>query len=195
MSSCRGPPLPVDGERARLFVALDVPPGAREALERWRSRALREVRGLRLIAPEALHATLCFLGWRSVDEVEQIGAACEAAVSGFDKPALRFGDPVWLPKRRPRVLGVRLDDPSGVLARIQAALSDALVAGGWYSPEKRPFVAHVTVARAAGGAHLRAVELPSVDSAGFDEAAVTLYRSRLERAGARYEALHRVPFV
>jgi 2'-5' RNA ligase len=44
-------------ERTRLFVALDLPSAARAALERWRSTALRDVEGLRLVAPEALHAT------------------------------------------------------------------------------------------------------------------------------------------
>lgn len=182
----------MDAERARLFVALDLPRGARDALERWRSRSLREVRGLRQVAPEALHTTLCFLGSRSVDELEQIGAACEEAVRGCDPPSLSFGEPVWLPRRRPRVLGVRLEDPSGSLARIQASLSRALAAGGWYTPEKRAFLAHVTVARAAGGARLRPVELPPVDAAGFDGAAMTLYRSHLGRAGARYSALQTV---
>ena len=72
MSSCRALRLPVDAERARLFVALELPEAAREALERWRASVFRDVDGLRPVAPEALHATLCFLGWRSVDEIEQI---------------------------------------------------------------------------------------------------------------------------
>jgi 2'-5' RNA ligase len=182
----------VDAERARLFVALDLPQTAREALGRWRARAVREVDGLRPVALEALHATLCFLGWRSVDEIEPIALACESAVLGLDRPSPSFGEPVWLPTRRPRVLAVRLDDPRGALSRIQAALSEALVAGGWYGAERRPFLAHVTVARAAGRARLRALELPPIDAMGFDGASVTLYRSRLERAGARYAALRRV---
>lgn len=186
------PARPADAERARLFVALELPEAAREALERWRATALRDIDGLRSVPPAALHATLCFLGWRVVDEIEPIAVACAAALGQDGPPALAFDDPVWLPARRPHVLAIGLDDPSGTLARIQATLSGALSAGGWYSPEKRSFLAHVTVARVSRRARIRGVELAPVQAERFDGAAVTLYRSRLERTGARYEALRRI---
>lgn len=179
-------------EQARLFVALDLPSGVRESLERWRAAAVRGVDGLRALAPGALHLTLCFLGWRPVYEVDEIGNACAAALRGFAAPALALGEALWLPPRRPRVLAVGLADPSGALERIHAAVSAGLSSGGWYVPEARPFLAHVTVARVGGRAHVRPVELESPDSADFEGGAVTLYRSRLERAGARYEALRTI---
>jgi RNA 2',3'-cyclic 3'-phosphodiesterase len=184
----------VDAEpsRVRLFVALDLPPVAREALERWRSRSLRELSALRLTPPEAMHATLCFLGWRSAAEIEQIGAACLEAVGERSAPALAFAGPLWLPRRRPRVLAAGLEDRSGVLQEIQAGLSAALSGGGWYEPEARGFLPHVTVARFAGGARVKPVELPPLPAERFEGAAVTLYRSRLERSGARYEVLRRM---
>jgi 2'-5' RNA ligase len=184
----------VDAERTRLFVALDLPAAARAAIEHWRSSALHDVDGLRLVAQEALHATLCFLGWRSADEIGQIGAACAEALGERTPPALGFSEPLWLPRRRPRVLAVALDDRSGVLGEIQAGVSAALSAGDWYEPEARPFLPHVTVARVARGASVRPVELARLGSLDFDGAAVTVYRSRLERAGARYEPLRRIEF-
>jgi 2'-5' RNA ligase len=174
-------------ERARLFVALDLPVEARGALERWRSGVLREVAGLRPVAPDGLHATLCFLGWRAVDEIEQIGAACVAAAGGLRAPLLSLGAALWLPARRPRVLAVRLSDASGALAGVQASVSAALSGGDWYAPEVRPFLAHVTVARVSGHARVRATELEPPGHLEFRGPAVTLYRSRLGRGGARYE--------
>jgi len=182
-------------ERVRLFVALDLPPAARTALDRWRSHALRDVDGLRLVAPEALHATLCFLGWRSAGEAEPIGAACAEALGDRAPPALAFTEPLWLPRRRPWVVAVGLTDRSAALEGIQAAVSAAMSDGGWYEPEARPFLPHITVARVAGRARLGRVELPPLRSEVFDGAAVTLYRSRLERTGARYEPLRTVEFV
>jgi RNA 2',3'-cyclic 3'-phosphodiesterase len=182
----------VAAERVRLFVALDLPAVARATLEQWRSRALRGVDGLRPVAPEALHATLCFLGWRSTDEVDRIADACDVAVGGRQAPALRFGETLWLPRRRPRVVAVALEDRCGTLAEIQALASAALSEGGWYEPEKRPYLAHVTVARVAGRARVRRVELAQLDSQGFAGSAVTLYRSRLQPTGARYESLRRI---
>jgi 2'-5' RNA ligase len=144
-----------------------------------------------LLGPDALHATLCFLGWRAENEVEQIGAACAGAVRDVAQTRLSLGEAIWLPPRRPRVLAVELDDPTSGLKQLQDSLSDALRGGGWYTPEERPYLPHVTVARAPARARVRALELSPTPRLDFLPPAVTLYRSRLERAGARYEALAR----
>jgi len=176
------------GATARLFVALELPSAAREALVQWRSEVAREVSGLRLVRPEDLHATLCFLGSRPVGEIEAISAAC-GVVAGEPVVDSAFGEGSWLPARRPRVLAVSLVDDGGGLARIQAALSGALVAGGWYAPESRPFLAHITVARVGRDARVRRVELPAPPESAVRCSRVTLLRSRLGPGGARYEPL------
>ena len=57
-----------------------------------------------------------------------------------------------MPPRRARLFALDLDDEGGrAAARSQAAVSDALEAGGWYRPEKRPFWPHVTLARVKRG--------------------------------------------
>jgi RNA 2',3'-cyclic 3'-phosphodiesterase len=175
-------------ERARLFVALELPESARSALAEWREAPLSRVSGLRPVRPEDLHVTLCFLGTRPTREIEQIGAAC-GVVSGEPPVETAFAEPVWLPRRRPRVLAVSLSDPGGALVGVQATLSAALVAGGWYAPEARPFLPHVTVARVARDARIRGGELPALTAGAIQCARVTLYRSRLSSAGARYEPL------
>ena len=189
MVSATGAGAPPGGERARLFVALELPPEARSSLAEWRSEALSAVSGLRMVRPEDLHATLCFLGSHPATAIDAIAEAC-GVVAGEPSVDSSFGDPVWLPRRRPRVLAVELSDEGGGLARLQAALSSALVAGGWYAPESRPFLAHVTVARVAKDARIRADRLlappPGI---GVRCARVTLYRSRLSPSGARYEPL------
>jgi ketosteroid isomerase-like protein len=87
------------------------------------------------------------------------------------------------------VLAVRLADADLNLSRVQSALSRTLHAGGWYTPEARPFLAHVTVARVSRGARAPSVELTPPPELSFEGAQVTLYRSRLSSAGARYEPL------
>jgi 2'-5' RNA ligase len=181
-------------ERVRLFAALELPLHAREALERWSTSAIRDLPALRRISGDALHVTLCFLGWRAANEIEEIGEACAVAVATRPAPELSLAEPVWLPERRPRVLAVRLHDPSGALARLQAALVTALSGGGWYAPEARPFLAHVTAARVPRGARVRPAALACLPPVAFSGAGVTLYRSHLGSAGARYEALRTVPF-
>jgi 2'-5' RNA ligase len=178
----------VSEERARLFVALELPDHAREALVDWRSDALDQRPGLRLVAPEALHVTLCFLGWRGADEIGPIASDCEA-VAAQSPARLSLGGPVWLPARQPRVLAVELEDPDRKLAAVQSVLSRSLQRGGWYVPEPRPFRAHVTVARVAKGARAPKERLPALAPLRLRASTVTLYRSRLGAGGARYEPL------
>lgn len=191
----------VSGERARLFVALDLPPPVRATLAAWTADGLRTLPGLRLIDQRYLHVTLCFLGWRSLDEAGEIGAVCRSAVAdaGFGPAAARpgfrlsVGEALWLPPRRPRVVAVELADADRGLGRLQAAVAQALIARGFYERESRPFLGHVTVARVGRGARVRLTPLPPPEAVRFDAEAVTLYRSRLQRGGARYEALETVP--
>ena len=182
------------GERARLFVALELPDGVREALGRWRERALGDAaEGVRPVRREDLHVTLCFLGWQDTGEVDAIGRAC-AVTRGRGAVELALGEPALLPRRRPRVLAAELEDVRGSLADVQEALSRALEAGGFYEPEVRPFYGHVTVARVGRGGRIprSALLADAPDALRFRSSTVVLYRSHLHRGGARYEALERI---
>jgi 2'-5' RNA ligase len=74
-------------------------------------------------------------------------------------------------------------------------VSAALAAAGLYEPERRPFRPHATVARLRAGARppRAAAHLDGPEPVAFAGEAVTLYRSRLSRSGARYEPLERIP--
>jgi RNA 2',3'-cyclic 3'-phosphodiesterase len=176
--------------RARLFVALDLPADVRDGLAAWAREQTRGREGLRLVDAAMLHVTLCFLGWRGEEEAEVIGPAvmaCAAPVAD-----LAVGEPTWLPRRRPRVLAVDLEDREGAVGELQRRVSDALVAVAGYEPERRAYRPHVTVARVRGGARLRAYELDAPPRTAFGGAALTLYRSSLRRDGAVYSPLVRV---
>jgi 2'-5' RNA ligase len=96
-----------------------------------------------------------------------------------------------VPPRRPRLFALDLDDVDGGAGAIQAAVSDALEAGGFYTPERRAFWPHVTLARVRRGVpRVEPIELPP-PKAVFEARRVTLYRSRLSPRGASYDALER----
>jgi len=140
------------GERVRLFVALVLPSQAIDELIGWRAEATRGFSGLRLLDPEQLHVTLCFLGWQPLEARDSIADVCRAVASAGSVSELVLGQPLWLPPRRPRVLAVELEDPGEGLAKLQSELSLRLEAGGWYAPERRKYMPHVTVARVRRGA-------------------------------------------
>jgi 2'-5' RNA ligase len=173
----------------RLFVALELPSFARDSLVGFRDAAA-DPEIWRPVAPEAIHLTLAFLGRRPETDVAAIEPVLYAA--GGPAPRLQLGAALLLPPRRARVLCAAVTDLDGTLAALQSRVSDGLAAAGVFTPEKRPFRAHATVARLRA----RARAPRSVDAAPepieFAGEALTLFESRLHPRGARYEPLVRV---
>lgn len=188
-------------ERARLFVALMLDAGTCARLEAWAREALGGkpgAEGVRLLGAEALHLTLCFLGSMPVRAAEDIAGALRDVIgaSRADPPVFSPDKVRWLPTRRPRVCALALHDLGGRGAALQAALAARLHDGGWYAPERRGWLAHVTVARVGRSGRSgrdagvgRAVSPAPPPLEPFPATAVTLMRSW---PGSRYEALARV---
>ena len=172
----------------RLFVAIDLPPEAKEALSAEQQRIARRLTSIRLVKAAQLHLTLVFLGYRPEKEIPAIAAAASAAVADLPAARLTATAVTPVPKRHPRLFALDLDDDGGRATALQAAASDALAAGRFYTPERRPFWPHLTFARVKRGA--RATPLDDDPPPGPLEASrVTLYRSLLSPRGARYEPL------
>jgi 2'-5' RNA ligase len=162
----------------RLFVALSLPDEVRASL------AAADTDALRAVSPDALHLTLAFLGSRPPDDLEAISRVLEAE-AGAPAPRLATAGALLLPPGRPRVLTVAIEDLDGTLAPLQARISAGLAEAGVYTPEKRPFRPHVTIARVRPRARPpRHAE--SEPGAPFTAERLTLYRSQLHPKGARY---------
>jgi RNA 2',3'-cyclic 3'-phosphodiesterase len=182
------------GPRARMFVALDLPAQARSVLAAWRDGLVEGRRDLRPVRAEALHVTLVFLGWQDEKATEAIASTAFEACSGLPAARLRAGAVRPLPPRDPRLFAVDLEDEEGRAGAVQSAISDALEAGRWYRPEKRPFWPHLTLARVKR-CERRVPPLPDAPSPppdAFQAGLITLYRSTLRPQGAIYEPLARL---
>ena len=176
-----------------MFLALDLPEGARSALGEWRDELVDGRTDLRPVPADALHVTLVFLGWQDESAAERIAKAAFAG-AGPSAPCLAPGRLRPVPPRRPRLFALDLDDEEGRAGALQAAASDALEAGGWYRPEKRPFWPHLTLARVKRGERRVApLSGPPAPGEPFEAPALTLYRSTLRPQGALYEPLARRP--
>jgi 2'-5' RNA ligase len=174
-----------------MFVALDLPPEARAALADWRDELIEGRRDLRPVRAEALHVTLAFLGWQAEREADAIAAAAFEACSGLSAARLRAGAVRPIPPRDARLFALDLEDEEGRGGAVQAAISDALEAGRWYRPEKRPFWAHLTLARVKRGERRPPPlpDAPAPPAEAFEANVLTLYRSTLHPRGAQYDAL------
>jgi RNA 2',3'-cyclic 3'-phosphodiesterase len=177
--------------RARLFLALELPDEVVGGAARLARDAFGPVDELRLVRRESLHVTLVFLGYHPEREIERIAAIA------FDESAGPFAlvpdAVVPVPPRRPRLYALGLEDAGGALHGWQDGLSRRLEEARLYEPEKRPFWAHVTVARVKRGARIPAgsalPELPAELRQPFRTSRVTLFRSTLKPSGAVYEPL------
>ncbi len=174
-------------------MAVDIPAPVRAELARWARGASLNARAsggrLRLLDPELLHVTLCFLGEQPTARIDAV-AQSVASVCAMPVGELLLGAPLWLPKRHPRALAVELhDDAESALASLHDALVRALVAAGDLVPERRRFRPHVTVARMRPREAPSERRLPATPRMSFAPPSLTLYRSLLTPTGARYEGL------
>jgi 2'-5' RNA ligase len=165
--------------RVRLFVAGELPAEVQRAISDWQERELSPRDDLRIT--RSVHLTLCFLGHLDQDAVPAVTDAL--AEVRFAPVPLAITETLFLPGRRlKRVVAVRVDDPTGGLVALQAEVSDALARTGLYTPERRPYTPHATVARYRRDGH--PFPLHNVTFSTFLMDRLVLYSSLLERGGA-----------
>jgi 2'-5' RNA ligase len=140
-------------EEPRLFVAVPLSEPARAAVADVVD-AIRagepEGRGVRWVRLDGLHITLRFLGPTSEARVADVSAAVASAAAEVAPFSIRIaGADAFPPVGRPRTLWLDLDRGVDELAALATRLDDALATSGW-ERERRPFRAHLTLARADG---------------------------------------------
>lgn len=187
---------PADGVRSedagvraqRLFVAVPLPEGLLSVVQGAQA-SLAGIDGLRLLQPEQLHVTLAFIG--EVDEAKaQAAREVVAAV-----PESMGGEGVLsglllLPSpNRARVVTLAVRDEDGAFGRLFERVMSGLERAEVMQREKRPFRAHLTIARLRAPAALRPKY--ECEEAPYPLESVCLYRSELKREGARYTVLER----
>ena len=181
--------------RARLFVAVDLPQDVRAGLVSWQQMALADP-ALRIVAPDALHITLVFLGYQAEKDVKAIAKA--AFDKDFQAPAVELvAEPVGIPRgKRPRLIALGANSEDTVT--LQRRVEERLVEGGFHEPEKRAFWPHVTVARVRPEAPrsrkpalitTQPHPLPEHMFRFFRPTRLVLFKSHLRRTGAEYEAM------
>jgi 2'-5' RNA ligase len=140
-------------EEPRLFVAVPLSESARLAVAAVVDRIRAgepEGRGVRWVRLDGLHITLRFLGPTPEARVADVAGAVTAAAAGVAPFAVRIaGADAFPPTGRPRTLWMDLDRGVEELSALAQRLDDALAGAGW-ERERRPFRAHLTLARADG---------------------------------------------
>lgn len=180
----------------RAFIAIDLEPGLKSALEALVRRLEATRADVRWARPGGTHLTLKFLGPIDDDQVGRVTTALEDVLRRHKPFDLRLeGTGAFPTERNPRVLWVGVT-AGPELAELQEDLERALESEG-FAREERPFKPHLTLGRVKGRDRLdRALaELEAHrrdDLGGMTVRKVALFESRLHPQGAEYRIVREV---
>ncbi|HEV3475764.1 MAG TPA: RNA 2',3'-cyclic phosphodiesterase [Actinomycetota bacterium] len=180
----------------RLFAAVDIPPAATravvEAVEPWKE----QLGSGRWVRPENWHITMKFLGRTYPRLLDWVHEACREAAAEIRPFRVSLSGLGAFPSvGRARVLWAGMEDEGDGFRALASALDRRLEKE--FKPEKRPFTAHLTVARFDPPIrlkeHAEELAVTEIRARRFTIGELVLYRSHLSPRGARYEPLERFP--
>ncbi|MCU0611104.1 MAG: RNA 2',3'-cyclic phosphodiesterase [Candidatus Eisenbacteria bacterium] len=170
----------------RVFVAVEPPPEAREALTRAIAAARDQWSGIRWEATAKLHVTLRFLGEIPADDADAVcQAASRAAARHLPFVARLEGVGCYPSVRNPRVVWIGTTTGAEELAMLQRSVEDELAAAG-FGRDTRPFTAHLTVGRIKEllrGPQIGGLAVPVID---FPVERLLVKQSTLAPGGSLY---------
>jgi RNA 2',3'-cyclic 3'-phosphodiesterase len=181
----------------RLFVCIEIPSRAHEALGALQTRLRREGARVSWVAPTNLHLTLVFLGDVDSARVQSISAALEKAVEGTAPFAIQMrGAGAFPSSQRPRVLWVGVSGAVSELRSVHSRITNELAQIGLRG-DANPFSPHLTLGRVKDDRDpaLRAVTsiltAEPIELEQFSVSEIVLMRSELDPRGARHTPLYR----
>ncbi len=186
------PEAPQEGKPLRLFAAVEIPQRTKDEVERAIAPLQERYPQGKWVRPENWHVTVKFLGRTMPTLVEGVREACALATERMRPFRVELRSPGAFPRPSgARVLWVGLRDEGEGLGVIARALDRELERD--FPPEKRPFTAHLTVARFDPRVRIEPAELESAvpEPSAFRVGELVLFRSHLSPKGARYEPLER----
>ena len=186
----------------RTFIAIELDQELKATLAdiQARLRGVVPPRAVRWVQLEGIHLTLKFLGDTPLDKVEQVKSALVQAAGQIPAFTVTVGGVGCFPDaRRPRVVWVGVQEPSGSLARLWQAVESHVAPLG-FPIERRPFSPHLTLGRVqryASSAEVRdigqSVTALAAEMAGVHDdmavGTVAYIKSDLRPTGAVYTTL------
>lgn len=183
-------------DTVRAFLALEIPDNVKKTLEIARDEVRRTLPSARWTRPEGWHLTLKFLGDSEKNTLGRLIRDLGPRLVGLSAVAVELSGGGFFPSPvRPRVAWI--GGPAAGAAPVVEAVETAAVRVG-YPGERRPWTAHLTIARLKGRWPSAAVEsylawADGLAASKFLCTEVVLFESRLGQAGAVYTALERIP--
>ncbi len=176
-------------EIKRLFIAIDLPQGARKKIKDATGISFSGLKGIKPIPEKNIHITIKFLGNTELKKIADIKENIKKAVAdirpfnfNIKKRLGAFPNPY-----RARVVFAEIEDSANnmekIFNKIEEKLKDLKI-----KKEKRKFIPHATVARLKKRKNISGI-LEKVEVEGIPEIycdKVLLYESVLKPSGAEY---------
>lgn len=185
----------------RTFIALELDSSQQRFLGNIIRQGQQLLPDLRWVDPTGIHLTLAFLGELDDPALAKAMTAAQYAATCSDPFTYHLsGLGTFGPARHPRVLWMGVSEPFGMLNVVQRALTLALEREG-FATEKRPFSPHLTLARIKTPLNPEQLHILQQLLARYQFASpnyratrLSVMKSELARAGARYSCLRECPF-
>jgi len=188
----------------RLFIAIPLPSSVTQALASLQAQ-LQTARPVRWTKPAQIHLTLQFLGDVPTTKIDGLIMALQKTVSpqsAFRLTVETIG--VFPNLKRPRVIWAGISGETERLQQLHAAVIGATQQLG-FTPETRPFKAHLTLGRtdkrATGRdyAHISRIIAQQQEQIGhiapLPVSYISLIRSQLKPTGPIYTPLADIPLM
>src|SRR5256884_8852114 len=186
----------------RTFIAQEQVQSLQRYLGEIIHRMAQDLPGLRWVDPAGIHLTLAFLGELNDQQLAEAIRAAELSARSIPSFEYRLSHPdIFGSPRQPRVIWIGVEEPVGNLQLLHHQLNLELAQRG-FEIDTRPFAPHLTLARIKAPLRpeeqqrlqrLLAVQDRQPRSPLVRVRHLSVMKSELMRAGARYTSLRDVP--
>lgn len=173
----------------RIFFAIALPDEVKQAIIQLTSVLKKQLMPLHLswIKDNNLHITLRFLGETPQQKIPQLVDAVKTALQNIKPFNIELTAIRPFPTSRPHLL-IRTATLSKELATLFYAIDETCQQQG-FSPDRRPFVPHITLARSENQLKITPVQLSKIENNSFAVTAVNLFESKTMPTGSVYTSL------
>lgn len=179
----------------RTFVAVEIPSTLQEEIGELQRELKKAGERVSWTKTSNIHLTLKFLGNVPAEEIDHVGKVLAEIASTAEPFTFRVGRLGGFPNlRRPRVLWVGVDEPSGRLVALVEDIENRLHGLG-FEKEKRKFSGHLTIGRVKSSlskSFLQTLERTDLEGGEVAADEIVLMKSELHPRGAIYTPLRRI---
>ena len=186
-------------ETIRLFIAIEIPDAVKDQVEDLVKKFKKTRTDIKWVCPENIHITLKFLGYTTVNRLDEVQDGLQEAVDTIQPFQLGLQRVGAFPDlNRPRVFWIDIDQGQETLMALQQHVEKALSLRQFVR-EERPFLPHLTIGRVRSPRGLRALteQIQSVTfkTQVFSVDRVVVVKSDLQSAGPIYTVMNHMNLV